>query len=131
MGKINKDIIFNKFNGLCAYTGKPLDDKWQVDHIKPQYLFNLGIIEGDKNDINNLIPAIKIINHYKRGNDLEQFRESMLTFHIRLSKLPKKTGVEKTKKRIIYMNTIAQLFGITESNPFNGVFYFETLNKKI
>jgi len=121
--------IYNKYNGLCAYTGKPLNDDWQVDHIHPKCL---KIQEHHNmlthNDIQNLIPACRIINHYKRSLNLEGFRTYMKTFHIRVSKLPKNTNVLKTQKRKIYMLKIAELFDITIDKPFNGVFYFETIN---
>ena len=52
----------------------------------------------------------------------------MLEFHKRLGKLPKKTSKESTKKRISYMNEIAEVFGITKDKPFSGKFYFETIN---
>lgn len=137
---INKKLrqqVKNKFNGLCAYTGKPLDDKWQVDHVLPKVLNNWlksGYVkEGCEplesiDCIANLLPAIRIVNHYKRSLDLDGFRGYMQTFHIRLDKLPKKTSLESTRKRIAYMNEVANLFDITPSNPFGGKFYFETLN---
>lgn len=50
-----------------------------------------------------------------------------MSFHLRLKKLPKNTKNENTKKRIEYMNDIANMFGITIDKPFNGVFYFETI----
>jgi hypothetical protein len=37
------------------------------------------------------------------------------------------TKSEKTKKRIEYMNEIANLFDIATDKIFNGKFYFETL----
>lgn len=125
MNKKLREEVFNKYNGLCAYTGKPLDDDWQVDHIEPQYKFKNNFTQGDANHIDNLVPAIRIVNHYKRAHNLDRFREYMLTFHIRLAKLPKNTKVEATKKRIAYMNTIADLFDITVDKPFKGKFYFE------
>ena len=79
--------------------------------------------------IENLLPCIKIVNHYKRGQDLDLFRRSMISFHERLKKLPKNTLREQTKKRITYMNNIAELFEITVEKPFSGLFYFETLTK--
>lgn len=117
-----------KYNGLCAYTGLPLDDKWQADHVFPkcrtiQLYHNIN----NHDCVENLVPALRIVNHYKRSLDLDGFRNYMLTFHIRLAKLPKKTDVENTKKRIAYMNEVANLFGITKEIPFNGKFYFETL----
>lgn len=119
--------IYDKYGGKCGYTGKPLDDKWQVDHIIPQILFKVGRYLGDPNHIDNLMPACRIINHYKRGETLEGFRAYMSNFHIRLSKLPKKTQVLKTIKRKEYLNEVARLFDITVDKPFTGVFYFETL----
>lgn len=38
MGYISKkqrEEIKQKFEGLCAYSGTPLEDDWQVEHIKP------------------------------------------------------------------------------------------------
>jgi 5-methylcytosine-specific restriction endonuclease McrA len=40
MNKKLRFQVYNKYNGLCAYTGTPLDDDWQVDHIIPQFKFN-------------------------------------------------------------------------------------------
>lgn len=134
--KINREEVFNKYCGLCAYTGKPLGDDWQVDHIIPKSSYawhqlvevkiKLGI-NYNCNDFENLLPAIKIINHYKRSLDLEGFRKYMSNFHKRISKLPKNPYSEKTIKRKKYMLTVADLFGITIDKPFNGKFYFETI----
>lgn len=110
--------IYDKFNGLCAYTGKPLGDDWQIDHLKPKR-------QGGEDDFDNLLPALKIVNHYKRGYDLEGFRKYMMNFHNRLKRLPKTTKSEKTMKRIMYMQKIAHLFDISEGKEFNGKFYFE------
>lgn len=124
-----RDRVRLKFNGLCAYTGKPLDDKWQIDHIEPDCHFVWGRVTGDKNHIDNLMPAIRIINHYKGSHNLEGFRRYMLSFHLRLKKLPKNTVVQRTKDRIIYLKKVAELFGITVEKPFDGKFYFETIQR--
>lgn len=130
ISKQTRQQVFEKYNGLCAYTGKPLDDKWQVDHVTPRiYFFHRGIKTGhieNPDDISNLLPAIRIVNHYKRDHSLESFRRYMLSFHLRLKKLPKKTVVERTKGRIEYLNKIAVLFEITPDKPFAGKFYFES-----
>lgn len=136
---MNREIIFNKFGGRCAYTGKPLGDDWQIDHIESKikfeqrmyYKYNnvADILKAQKevDNINNLLPALYIVNHYKRSLDLEEFRERMLNFHKQLAKLPKKTRVPKTVKRIAYMNKVADAFDITVDKPFSGKFYFETI----
>ena len=127
-GKIDREAVRNKFGGLCAYTGKPLRN-WQIDHVIPicSPLWKRRDRMGKENEIDNLLPAIKIVNHYKRGDDLETFRAKMLTFHLRLAKLPKNTTLARTLSRIAYMRRIAELFDITIDKPFSGKFYFETI----
>lgn len=117
--------IYNKYNGKCAYTGKLLDDGWQVDHMEPPFYANM--YGRDPNRTENLVPALRIVNHYKREKDLEAFRKYMTTFHLRLAKLPKKPHVEKSIKRCNYMYLVADVFGISTTIPFTGKFYFETL----
>ena len=110
--------IWKKYNGHCAYCGKQIEYKdMQVDHVIPQAML---IYEPDKYtqaqiyDISNLIPACKSCNHYKRSDDLEQFRRLMLTLH----------------ERIIcdYISRVAIDYGIIEVKPFEGKFYFEKIN---
>lgn len=126
--KIDRKAVYNKYGWLCAYTWKPLGDDWQVDHIRPKWTFWCRTKTEDYHLMNhpdNLLPAIRRVNHYKRDYDLEWFRKYMLRFHERLRKLPKKTKVERTKKRIEYIYHIAELFDITPEKPFSWVFYFE------
>lgn len=121
-----REKVYLKYNGKCAYTGKDLDDKWQIDHIhckSQSYTY-----KGDINHIDNLVPALRIVNHYKRGSNLEQFRIFMLSFHKRLAKLPKNTSVERTKNRKEYMYKVANAFDISIDKPFSGKFYFELTN---
>lgn len=147
-----RDRIFAKYGGKCAYTGKPLGDDWQVDHMFSKadiyYQAHKRVIESGlipkmyekelrravkekANSDENLFPALRIVNHYKRSLDLEGFRSRMMTFHIRLGRLPKNPKVPATVKRIAYMNEIAEAFGITPDKPFSGKFYFEKLEEKI
>ncbi len=122
--RISKELrikIYNKFGGLCAYTGTALKDDWQVDHITP-------VINGGLTEYNNLIPCQKIVNHYKRACDLETFRTWLLgELHLRLRKLPINPKVEKSINHKRYLLEVAGLFNITRNNPFNQIFYFETL----
>lgn len=127
MNKKLRQQVYEKYDGLCAYTGKPLGNDWQVDHMTSKYRFFFYGEKELENHIDNLMPAIKIVNHYKRSLDLEGFREYMLTFHKRLKKLPIKTVVERTKKRKEYMFEVASLFEITPDSPFDGKFYFEKI----
>jgi hypothetical protein len=127
-----RQLIYNKFGGKCAYSGTELKDDWQIDHMYPKAMYQYKNIGGfdDPNHIDNLLPCQRIINHYKRALPLELFKSWYLDgLHLRLSKLPKKTNSPTTIKRKNYLLEVASYFDITESKPFNGKFYFETLDK--
>jgi hypothetical protein len=95
------------------------------------------------NDERNLLPSLKIVNHYKRGKDLTEFRHYIKSLQCRIDKLPKYTKVNRveaeafygykatnsqrrTAKRAIYLKEVAAAFGITPETPFSGKFFFET-----
>jgi 5-methylcytosine-specific restriction endonuclease McrA len=131
ISKKDRELIKNKYGGLCAYSGTVLEDDWQVDHIKPiiRNTYNKGALFENHHNIDNMIPCQKIINHYKRTLDLETFRNwYMNELHLRLAKLPKNPKVNKSIKRKEYLLKVASYFGITENNPFNKIFYFEKIN---
>jgi len=124
MKKTLRQQVYNKYGGRCAYSGTPLEDDWQPDHLVP-------VRNGGATDIENLVPCQKILNHYKRALPLEMFRVAWLGgLHKRLPKLPKKPRTEKGARRKAYMLKIAGYFGITEDNPFDGIFYFERMAAK-
>lgn len=112
--KIDRNKVYSKYNGRCAYCGKEIDFKaMQVDHMYPQYMsehwrVNYGI---DVYGFENLMPTCRKCNHYKRAETLEAFRMQMATLHERLAK--------------IYILEVACNFGMTEIKPFDGLFYFE------
>lgn len=130
MGYISKktrEQVKMKYGGLCAYSGTPLEDDWQVDHIVPIRRWD-GMYTTENHTIENMVPVQRIINHYKHSLDLESFRSWFLAgLHERLSKLPKNPRSEKSIKKCQYLRDVASYFGITEENPFDGVFYFEKL----
>lgn len=129
MTKQKRLDIYNKFGGKCAYSGTSLEDDWQVDHIIPKRTFDFFNYEqADVDDIKNLIPCQRIINHYKRALDLEEFRTLWLGgLHKRLLK-PTNPRTEKSKATKEYrLKVAASYFGITPDKPFGGKFYFETI----
>lgn len=135
MTKKIRQEVYNKCNGNCAYCGKPLQENWQVDHgISKNYFNYVETSIPHVDHIDNLMPACRKCNHYKREHpidsykDLVGFRKYMLTFHERLARLPKNTQVWATEKRKEYMQEIADNYGITADKPFSGAFYFETIN---
>lgn len=132
MNKTDRQKVFDKYGGRCAYTGKELPADWQVDHIVPRRSVHWLLLSTrdkyfDVNSPGNLVPTFKILNHYKRAKDLKEWREYLIGLHIRIAKLPKKTRVERRQKYKDYMLEVANHFGITPDKPFDGVFYFETI----
>lgn len=130
ISKKNREVIKNMFGGKCAYTGTDLLPDWQVDHIEPvvrNWWTNTAMLHSNHN-IENMIPTQRIINHYKHSMGLEQFRDFMKDFHLRIAKLPKNPKVEKSVKRKAYMLEVARLFDLTPNKPFSGKFWFETVS---
>ena len=130
ISKKNREFIKNMFGGKCAYTGTDLLSDWQVDHIEPvvrNWWTNTAMLPMNHN-IENMIPTQRIINHYKHSMGLEQFREFMKDFHLRISKLPKNPKVQKSIKRKAYMLEVARLFDLTPNKPFSGKFWFEIIS---
>lgn len=130
--------VFRKFGGRCAYSGTPLEDDWQVDHYIPKRycesmlphvrrkVIKKGLTDPDVFD--NLMPAQKIVNHYKRALTPIDFKNWYLGgLHERLAKLPKNPRTEDSIKHKEYMLKVAGYFGITPDKPFDRIFYFERL----
>lgn len=127
MTKKLRQQVYDKFDGKCAYSGTVLKEDWQVDHLIPK-AHGVYLYCKDVNDISNLVPCQRIINHYKRALDLKTFREwYLMNLHIRLKKLPKNPKVQKSIRHKEYLLEVASLFGITETKSFDGIFYFETI----
>src|SRR6478736_5584096 len=98
MRKTDREKIFSKYGGRCAYCGCVLQQDWQVDHKTPVYWFRMMNKEGVNAD-ENLLPSDKKVNHYKRGSDASLFRKTLSTLHLRVAKLPKNPYTEKGIKR--------------------------------
>ena len=76
MGSIDRKAVLAKYGGRCAYCGRKLtpgrkgDTAFQVDHLHPRYL------DGE-DELDNLVPACRICNHYKKTFTVEEFREQL------------------------------------------------------
>lgn len=105
--KIDREAVWNKYHGRCAYCGCELPFKeMQVDHIQPQC-----VPQDDPNRFSNLNPSCRICNHYKRSLSLEGFRERLKTLHMRVERQ--------------YITRVAIQYGIVDLEPFDGRFYYE------
>lgn len=131
VSKKNRELIKMKYGCRCAYSGTPLKDDWQIDHLEPlvRHPFSGEPLFKDAHRLENLVPCQRIINHYKGSLDLETFRTWFLGgLHERLKKLPKNPRTEKSRRKTAYLKEVAELFGISESVPFGGMFYFEAIH---
>lgn len=128
--KQQREQVRLKFGGLCAYSGTPLEDDWQADHVHPirRNWWDNTLMFPDAHNLDNIFPCQKIINHYKGSMSLESFRTWYLGgLHERLKKLPKNPRTEKGENKKAYLLKVAGYFGIAPDRPFSGKFYFETL----
>lgn len=73
---IDRDLIRAKFDGRCAYCGIQLsqerrgDNVLQIDHVHPRHL-------GGTDNIENLVPACRRCNHYKKTFSIDEFRREL------------------------------------------------------
>ena len=64
-------IIYNKYNGRCAYCGKKIELKdFEIDHKIPK-------INNGENEKSNLMPACKSCNKLKTDLNIEQFKKKL------------------------------------------------------
>lgn len=122
MKKAERIKVHEKHDRRCAYCGKEIEYKdMQVDHMHPKCLghfyesersreyYNL---KGDNVDnFENLMPACRRCNHYKRSFRLEDFRKMVKTINERLFKN--------------YIAKVALDFGTVKQVEWDGKFYFE------
>ena len=104
--KIDRQKVYEKYNGHCAYCGKVITIKdMQVDHILPKRL-------GGTDDIDNLNSSCRLCNHYKRANSIESFRDFALG------------GIIKRLMKI-YIFRVALDYGMITINGWDNKFYYE------
>ncbi len=123
--KVDREKIYNKFGGKCAYCGIKLNGKFQLDHIIPkanyknkkyrnnefpEFLKHLG--ENDVDHIDNLFPACQSCNVYKHSYDLEFFRRN-------ISRLIFQLNEHSAQFRM------AKRYGLVNETGIEVEFYFE------
>lgn len=79
MKKSDRQIIFDKYGGKCAYCGCELQKGWHVDHIEPvdRHLFTKKPNRPERDVLTNLNPSCASCNNYKHSHSLEQFRSEV------------------------------------------------------
>ncbi|OGM09073.1 hypothetical protein A2Z67_03760 [Candidatus Woesebacteria bacterium RBG_13_36_22] len=126
MTKAERQKVYDKFGGRCAYCGQIITPRqMQVDHINPKLLSHwlksdimreeLKTDITDINAIENLNPSCRLCNNFKTFMTLEEFR-------IQLSKQVsriKSTQFDRALK-----------FGQITLTPKPIMFYYEVINDK-
>ena len=119
MTKDERQKVYEKYNGHCAYCGKELLLKdMQVDHLVSKRDAELGQAWWDEvESFNNYMPSCRRCNHYKRANSLETFRQM-------IEEIPKKL------QRDNYIYKVALDYKLVEEKPHEIKFYFERVNNE-
>ena len=82
ISKQQREAVFNKYGGRCAYCGCELTLRtMQVDHIKAVYTSSLenNNVETQDDSFDNLNPSCRQCNFYKGTLNIEQFRNKIKT----------------------------------------------------
>lgn len=129
MKKEDRQLVFDKYGGRCAYCGCELQKGWHVDEIEPvrrNKVWNHEKMryELDKENpythperlcIDNQNPACASCNINKHSDSIENFRMLIQGF----------------KKHLNELNTqykISKRYGLVVETDKPVIFYFETFN---
>lgn len=126
--KSQRQDVFNKFGGYCAYCGCELKKGWHADHVEPIYRkwepsFNgLKFIakqtgesfKPDLDCIDNLFPSCPQCNRFKSVYSVEQFRAN----------LQKQVDIARKYSSGF---RLAEKYGLVKEINTPIVFYFESV----
>lgn len=82
MTKKERDFIYKKYNGKCAYCGCELQKGWHADHIEPIVRNKIkgDCVNPENKKIENINPSCASCNIQKNSLTIEQFRDKILQF---------------------------------------------------
>ncbi|SFO05296.1 hypothetical protein SAMN05421741_11844 [Paenimyroides ummariense] len=124
ISKQERQIVFEKYNGKCAYCGCELKKGWHVDHIEP-VVRDLKIVNGkvtslptcekpQNHTLGNFNPSCASCNILKSSESIEQLRRKIAQFVNSLNQYS--TQYKFAKK-----------YGLINETEIEVKFYFETL----
>lgn len=116
ISKKTREAVLAKYDAHCAYCGRPITYKqMQVDHLKPQRVYNKE--NSGVDDFENLMPACRRCNHYKRAHPLETFRQY-------IQEIPRKLRDNN------YIYNVGLIYGNIVENEKPIEFYFEKCERE-
>lgn len=121
ISKKEREAVYQKYGGKCAYCGTELNGKWQLDHLIPRLHLDLKPPKATFEQvhcIDNYMPACNSCNNYKGPFTLEGFRKN----------LQKQTEVLRRDRPTV---RLAERYGLVKFEDKPVVFYFETLREVI
>jgi 5-methylcytosine-specific restriction endonuclease McrA len=121
--KINRQQVYDKYNGRCAYCGEAITIKqMQVDHIWPQQLSHWHK-DIDPNRPENLNPSCAKCNNFKHGYRLDGDNHGASSFRYELQK-----QVERLRKNPQFDRALR--FGLVQIIDKPVEFYYEKLENR-
>ena len=127
MKKLDRELIFNKYGGRCAYCGCELQKGWHVDEIEPvRRNWKYERVGGEwkkkytdcqhpeRFNLENQNPACASCNINKHSDSLEEFRQNIAAYMKHLNEV-------STQYKI------AKRYGLVQEIEKPVVFYFETI----
>ncbi len=124
MTKKDREIIFNKYNGHCAYCGVILQKGWHVDELLPvrrnmkwnndrtRFVHDGTYEHPERLNIDNQMPSCPSCNINKHSMSLEEFRSLI-------------AGFMKHLNEINTQYKIAKRYGLVQETNAKVIFYFE------
>lgn len=114
--KVDRQKIYNKYNGHCAYCGRKIAYKdFQVDHYWPKFLKHWEPDRDNDRD-ENLKPSCRKCNIHKHGWEPEEWRKQLAR---QVTMLKKNTQFDRALR-----------FGQIKITESPIVFYFEKERNK-
>ena len=111
--KKDREIIYNKYDGRCAYCGCKLEKGWHVDELKPvRRNIDGTCMHPERFNIDNQMPSCPSCNINKHSMSLEKFRNLIKGFMNHLNNV-------NTQYKV------AKRYGLVNETNIEVVFYFE------
>ncbi len=110
-----RDFVFEKYHGYCAYCGTELQrNAFEVDHLEPLYRNDDDL--GGNDSVENKMPSCRSCNRAKKCYSLETWRKIIAN---KINELTRDSAAYRMAKR----------FGLVKAIEKPVQFYFETFNK--
>jgi len=129
MKKSERQLIFDKYNGRCAYCGYELTKGWHIDHIEPivrdfdwdkdkgRYKATKNCRKPENDVFENYNPSCASCNIQKNSFTLEEFRKNIKHFIYSLNHY-------STQYKF------AKRYGLVYENNIQVEFYFEKIQNE-